>query len=91
MFHIFTFIYLLSFQLDCGAKVTARGVDHMTPLSVAAQKGSVEIMALFFKKCIPCDVFYSRNVNVLTKITVNRSNSYRNSLLDYVSLSLVYN
>ena len=38
-------------QLDCRANVTARGVDHMTPLSVAAQKGSAEIMALFFKKC----------------------------------------
>ncbi|XP_067037370.1 transient receptor potential cation channel subfamily A member 1-like isoform X2 [Acropora muricata] len=37
--------------LDCRANVTARGVDHMTPLSVAAQKGSAEIMALFFKKC----------------------------------------
>jgi len=37
--------------LDCGAKVTARGMDHMTPLSVAAQKGAADIMALFFKKC----------------------------------------
>ncbi|XP_078360427.1 transient receptor potential cation channel subfamily A member 1-like isoform X2 [Oculina patagonica] len=37
--------------LDCGAKVTARGLDHMTPLSVATQKGSADIMALFFKKC----------------------------------------
>ena len=82
--------YLLSFQLDCGAKVTARGVDHMTPLSVAAQKGSAEIMALFFKRCIPCDVFYSLNVNALTKITVKPSNSYHNSLLDNVSLSLLY-
>lgn len=38
-------------MLDCGAKVTATGVDHMTPLSMAAQKGSADIMALFFKKC----------------------------------------
>ncbi|CAH3142085.1 unnamed protein product [Porites lobata] len=37
--------------LDCGAKVTAKGIDQMTPLSVAAQKGSADIMALFFKKC----------------------------------------
>lgn len=37
--------------LDCGAKVTAKATDHMTPLSVAAQKGSADIMALFFEKC----------------------------------------
>lgn len=48
---------LHSFQLDCGAKVTARGMDHMTPLSVAAQKGAADIMALFFKKCMFCLVF----------------------------------
>ena len=43
--------FFLYFQLDCGAKVTAKGIDQMTPLSVAAQKGSADIMALFFKKC----------------------------------------
>ena len=45
------FFFFLYFQLDCGAKVTAKGIDQMTPLSVAAQKGSADIMALFFKKC----------------------------------------
>ena len=43
--------FSLYIQLDCGAKVTAKGIDQMTPLSVAAQKGSADIMALFFKKC----------------------------------------
>ena len=47
----------LYFQLDCGAKVTAKGIDQMTPLSVAAQKGSAVIMALFFKKCTYGHVF----------------------------------
>ena len=45
------FFFFFYFQLDCGAKVTAKGIDQMTPLSVAAQKGSADIMALFFKKC----------------------------------------
>ncbi|XP_031550786.1 transient receptor potential cation channel subfamily A member 1-like, partial [Actinia tenebrosa] len=37
--------------LDCGADVTRRAIDAMTPLSVAAMKGAYETMALFFKKC----------------------------------------
>ena len=58
------FFFFFYFQLDCGAKVTAKGIDQMTPLSVAAQKGSVDIMALFFKKC----TLYVNNRAFLLKI-----------------------
>ena len=44
--------YDLSPQLDCGAQVTARGLDYMTPLSVATMKGAADIMTLLFKKCM---------------------------------------
>ena len=64
-------LFSFYFQLDCGAKVTAKGIDQMTPLSVAAQKGSADIMALFFKKCT-----YVNNRACLLKITIGYVATY---------------